>query len=217
MSETPAATPTVLVEPTWAYRVTRLTTNAFFSAYFRSRCEGREHLPLHGPLVILSNHQSFLDVPLISHAARRHVAFVARDTLARSKPLAWLMRECGAVLIKRGQPDRAALREMVAHLELGDALVIFPEGTRTTDGHVQPFRAGALLAARMTGAPIVPAGIRGAFEAWPRAAKWPRPRRIAIRFAPAISSDADDALERAHAAIVGLVGDGRFGSLAPAP
>jgi 1-acyl-sn-glycerol-3-phosphate acyltransferase len=120
------------------------------------------------------------------------------------------MRQCGAVLIKRGQPDRAALREMVAHLELGDALVIFPEGTRTTDGRVQPFHAGALLAARMTKAPIVPLGIRGAFEAWPRTAKWPRPKRISIRFGAPIPSDSDDALERAHAAIDALVGDGRF-------
>lgn len=211
----PKSASAVLVEPTLTYHVIRHTTGAFFRVYFRARHEGLANLPLSGPVVILSNHQSFLDVPLLSNAAHRHVSFVARDTLANSKPLAWVMRQCGAVLIKRGAPDRAALREMVEHLERGDAIVLFPEGTRTPDGRVQAFLGGASLAARMTGAAIVPCGIRGAFEAWPRELKLPRPRRIALRFGPPIDGKLPDALERARESVVAMVGDGRFESVPP--
>lgn len=211
MSDTPA----ILTTKTTAYRCAWTATRLVFALYFRERFEGREHLPAAGGAVVLSNHQSFLDIPLVSHAISRHVSFVARDSLAESKPLAWLMRECGAVLIKRGAPDRAALREMVAHLERGDLLVIFPEGTRTLDGRVQEFRAGALLAARVAKVPIIPCGIRGAFEALPRHAKFPRPYKIALRFGAPIDSAREDALEAAHASVVAMVGDGRYASMPP--
>jgi 1-acyl-sn-glycerol-3-phosphate acyltransferase len=104
---------------------------------------------------------------------------------------------------------------MVAHLEAGDAVSLFPEGTRTRDGRVQPFRKGALLAARMAGVPIVPAGIRGGYEAWPRTASRPRMARVAVRFGAPIDSSAPDALERVQAAIESMVGDGRFASIPP--
>jgi len=207
--------PPILTKPTLGYRSAWASTRLWYSLYFRERFEGRQHIPARGGVVVLSNHQSFLDIPLLSHAVPRHVSFVARDSLAQFKPLAWLMRSCGAVLIKRGAPDRAALREMVAHLEQGDVLAIFPEGTRTPDGSVQEFRAGALVAARMAGVPIVPCGIRGAFEALPRQATLPRPFKIAARFGAPIDSGRADALEAARAAIVAMVGDGRYASIPP--
>jgi 1-acyl-sn-glycerol-3-phosphate acyltransferase len=209
-------TPSVLVTPTPTYRIVRVTTGLALRLLLWPRYEGVDNIPKSGRILLVSNHQSFLDIPLMSTAVKkRHVSFVARDSLAKAKWLAFVMRECGAVLIRRGQPDRAALREMVAHLEGEDALVIYPEGTRTPDGRVQPFHGGALLAARLTNAPIIPVGIRGAIEAWPRGAKWPRPSRVALRFGPPIDSSLPDALERAHAAIEAMVGDGRFRSVPP--
>ena len=192
----------------FAWGLTRL----FCEPMFRPRFEGVSNVPREGGIVVLSNHQSLLDIPLITHALPRHVCFVARDTLRESRIAAWLMSTTGAVLIKRGTPDRAALREMVAHLEQGDLLTIFAEGTRTKDGTVQEFRAGALLAARMAKVPIVPCGIRGAFEALPRNVKLPRPKKIGLRFAPPIDSAREDALEAARAAVVAMVGDGRYAS-----
>jgi 1-acyl-sn-glycerol-3-phosphate acyltransferase len=202
------------VEKTWVYRCVRRSTDLFFRLYFRRRIERAERLPRRGGVLLVANHQSFLDIPFVAMSTDRHVCFVARDTLARSRPLAWLMRQCGAVLVKRGAPDRAALREMVAHLEHGDVVVVFAEGTRTPDGRVQPFKQGAALAARLAGAPIAPAGIRGAFEAWPRHARLPRPRRIAIRYGDPIDSAAPDALDQARAAIEAMVGDGRYAGVA---
>jgi 1-acyl-sn-glycerol-3-phosphate acyltransferase len=207
--------PEVLVRKTPGYHFAWSMTRLFCEPMFRPRFEGVGHIPREGPVVVLSNHQSFLDIPLITHAIPRHVCFVARDTLRESRIVAWLLSTTGAVLIKRGTPDRAALREMVAHLERGDLLAIFAEGTRTTDGSVSEFRAGALVAARMAKAPIVPCGIRGAFEALPRRAKLPRPRKIGLRFGPPIDSAREDALEAAHSAVVAMVGDGRYRSIPP--
>lgn len=205
MSETPS----ILTHATPGYRFAQWSTWAFGAVWFRESFTGREHLPRAGGVVVVSNHQSFLDIPVLSHAIPRHVSFVARDSLANFKPLAWLMRTCGAVLIKRGAPDRAALREMAAHLEQGDCLVIFPEGTRTSDGRVQEFKAGALLAARMAKVPLVPCAIRGSFEALPKRALFPRPRKIRVQFGTPIDSTLPDALERAQAAVSGMAGDGR--------
>lgn len=200
----------VLVTRTWAYAAARLSTRIAWALYFRARHEDLQHIPAEGPALLCCNHQSFLDIPLVSHLSRRHIAFVARASLADSKPLGWLMRRCGAVLIAPGKPDRAALREMLAHLEAGDLVAIFPEGTRTHDGSLGELRAGALLAARQARAPIVPVGIRGAFEAWPRQAALPRPRTIAARVGTPVDPLAEDALEQVRRQLQALIGDGRY-------
>lgn len=209
--------PQVLVHCTPVYRIGRALTRWAWKLAFRPRLEGRERLPATGGALLCANHQSFLDIPLVSHLTRRHVSFVARASLAESGFLAWVMRESGAVLIHPGRPDRAALREMVAHLEAGDLVAIFPEGSRTWDGSLGDLRAGALLAARQAGVPVYPIGIRGAFEAWPRKRKLPRPRRVAARVGAPIDADRPDAAEELRAALTGLIGDGRFDSLAPIP
>ncbi len=203
----------VLTHKTLTYRVVRFSMHVLLRVLFRARVEGREHVPDDGPIVIVSNHQSLLDIPLIAMSTRRHVCFVARDTLAHSRPLAWLMRQCGAVLVKRGSADRAALKAMLAHLERGDALAVFAEGTRSRDGRVGAFRPGAALAARRARVPLVPAAVRGGLDVWPRGSKLPRLRRMAVRYGPAIDGSLPDALERAREAIVAAVGDGGYRSV----
>jgi 1-acyl-sn-glycerol-3-phosphate acyltransferase len=209
------ATPELLVRSTPVYRGGRELTRWIWRLLFRPRLEGRERLPATGGALLCANHQSFLDIPLVAHLTPRHVAFVARANLAHSGLLAWVMRESGAVLIHPGRPDRAALRAMVAHLEAGDLVAIFPEGSRTWDGSLGELRAGALVAARLAKVPVVPIGIRGAFEAWPRQRRLPRPRRVAARVGAPIDADAPDALEQLRASLAELIGDGRFDSLPP--
>ena len=183
----------------------------------RRRYEGLHNLPAEGPGVLLVNHQSFFDIPLVASSTARHVCFMARDTLAETAWLADVMEQCGAILVRRGSADRAALKAMRAHLEAGDLVCVFPEGTRTRDGSVGEFRGGALVAARQAGAPLIPAGIRGNFEAWGRNQKLPLPRRVAIRYGAPLDPRAPDALEAAHKAVQEMVGDGRFRSVPPAP
>ena len=205
----------LLTEKTFVYSLTRFVTRTALRTVWRARFEGLEHLPESGQVMIASNHQSLLDIPLIAAATRRHVSFVARDTLASFSPMAFLMRQCGAVLVRRGTADRAALSEMIAHLDAGDAIAMFPEGTRSTDGSLGEFQGGAFFAARRTGAPIVPAAIRGGCEAWPRNKKLPRPSPMAIRFAPAVDPRAKDAAERVRAAIAERLGAGGFDDVPP--
>ncbi len=195
------------------YRVGRWFVRLFVKLYHRMRVEGRAHVPAEGGVLILSNHQSFLDIPIVAAALERHVAFVARDTLAKSAFLRFWMKGAGAILIRRGAPDRAALEEIVEHLKLGDCVVMFPEGTRTRDGSLGELRGGALLVARRAGVPIVPASIRGAIEAMPRGVRLPRPRRVAIRFGQPLQPRDPEALEKVTRSISAGIGDGTFDSV----
>lgn len=205
----------VLVDKTWVYHTCWTGAWMYTKLYHRLRVEGFENIPKEGGAVLASNHQSHLDILTIAASNRRHVAFVARDTLAHWKWLAFTMRGCGAILIQRNSSDRKALRAMAQHLERGDLVVIFPEGTRTQDGALGEFKGGALLAARMAKVPIVPVGTRGAIEAWPRSRPIPFPKKIGVRFGPPIDSALPDAPARLLAAVQSMIGDGRYGSIPP--
>lgn len=197
------------------YRLCSFGARAYCKLYHRLRVEGLDNIPKSGGAVLASNHQSFIDILIFGGIVPRHVAFVARDTLADWRWLAYVMDQCGAVLVRRGTSDRKALRAMADHLDRGDVVAIYPEGTRTRDGRIGEFKGGALLAARMAGVPIVPAGIRGAYRAWPRGQTVPRPGKIAVRFGPPIDSSLPDAQERLVAAIDAMVGEGHYESVAP--
>ena len=178
-----------------------------FRTLFPVRIVGRENIPAQGGSLLAANHQSFLDIPLFAYSVwPAHVAFVARDTLARARWLDYVMARCGTVLIRRGQADLAAIRRIAAHLEAGDRVAIFPEGARTQDGSLGTFKKGAVLAARMAGVPIVPCAITGSYEAWPRSRRLPRPHAIRLCFAPPVDSSLPDALDRVRASIETLLG-----------
>jgi len=167
--------------------------------------EGLAHIPREGAVVFAANHQSFLDIPLLASLIPRHVSFVARDSLAQSRAMAFIMEQCGAVLVRRGEPDHAALRGMLAHLAVGDGICVFPEGTRSRDGSLGAFRRGALMAARRGHAPVIPVGISGSFEAWPPGQKLPHPHRIRFRFGEAIDPSGGNALEIVRARVATLI------------
>ena len=167
--------------------------------------EGRENIPLEGPVVFACNHQSFLDIPVLASVVPRHISFVARATLAKSKVIAFVMEHCGAVLIKRGEADHSALRGMVAHLQAGDSLCVFPEGTRSRDGSLGEFRRGALLAARRGKAQVIPVGITGSFEAWPPGQAIPHPHRMGMRFGTPVDPKDKNALEMVRDQVASLI------------
>ena len=191
--------PELLTTPTFVYRLIVGSLAVLYRLFFRLRLRGLEHLPREGRALIVANHASYLDIPLVAIAARpRHVSFMARESLANSRFLAWVMRSCGAVLVARGRGDRPALRRSAAHLEAEDLVAIFAEGTRTQDGTLGAFRKGATLAARMGRAPLVPCALRGTYFALPRGRRLPRPCLLEVQFFPAIDSADEHALERAH-------------------
>lgn len=193
------------------------TLHVLYTLLWPTKVRGRNRVPRSGRIVVVANHQSFLDIPLVAKGVlHRHVAFVARDSLASSSFLAFVMRNCGAILIGRGRADRGALRSMVAHLEAEDAVAIFPEGTRSPDGLLRAPKKGALVAARKAGAAIVPCAVVGTHRAWPRGRRFPRPGRVEVRFGDPIDSSRPDALEVTWTAIAELLGQSAPVSTAPA-
>lgn len=200
-----------LTRRTLAYHLALGLARLLYAPMFRPRLVGREHVPREGGAVLAANHQSLLDIPLVAMAAApRHVCFVARDTLGSHRWLGWLMARCGAVLLRRGQGDSDALREVGEHLIAGDLVAFFPEGTRSADGELGRFRRGALLTARRAAVPVVPIGIRGGFEAWPKQRRLPRPSRLSLEIGPPVDSGRPDALEALRGRVREMVGDGRF-------
>lgn len=180
-------------------------TLAFCRAWFRLRVEGREHVPAAGAVLLVANHASYLDPPLVGISSRREVNFLAQAGLAGFAPLRWWMRQVGVTLIDRDAPSKEALRLIADSLAAGEVVGLFPEGTRSADGAVAPFKSGVEFLVRRTGAVVVPIGLDGAHRAFPRRAWLPRPRRITVRFgapweaAKVLAPGGVDAL-RAHVA-----------------
>ena len=165
-----------------AYRFWRFVCWLITKPLFRLTTDGQEHIPKTGPVVLVPNHGSFLDPPFSGICCPRPVRFMARSTLAHNRALGWWMRQVGVVLIDRAAPARATFGESIKILDAGLVMAVFPEGTRTRDGRLQEFKKGLLKLLDKTGAIVVPTGIIGAFEAWPRHRKLPRPRRCRVRF-----------------------------------
>lgn len=136
------------------------------------RCAGRRHLPDTGPALLVSNHQSFIDPLLVGLCARRPLKFLARHNLFQKRVLGWFLREYGAFPIDRDL-GKDGLIAVFDRLGSGEVVTVFAEGERTRAGELQPFKPGIALLVKRADAPIVPCGIVGAYESWPRQAKRP--------------------------------------------
>jgi len=146
----------------------RALARIVLAGLFGFESSGEERVPRRGGVVLAANHASYLDPAIVACGLRRReVAFMARSTLF----VGWfgkLIAALKSVPVERDASDRRALRAIVAALRDGQAVLIFPEGTRTADGAIGRCKAGAALAARLAGVPVVPVAIDGSFEAWPR-------------------------------------------------
>lgn len=152
----------------------RLIYDAHYWAVFWSltlgasyRASGREHFPRSGPALVLANHQCFLDPIFISLAAGRPLAFLARSTLFKGGVFDRLIRTYGAVPIDKDNA-RDGIRAVLECLDQGRAVLVFPEGERTFTGRMNPFKPGVTLLIEKAKVPVVPVGLAGAFEFWPR-------------------------------------------------
>lgn len=171
--------------------VARPSCGLFMKLLYRIRFDGYEQIPRRGPLIIVSNHQSHYD-PILVGLLIRHRPFrpMARLTLYRSKLLAAVMRAFRTIAIDQTKGDRAAIKAAINVVNEGDALIIFPEGSRTFDGATQPFKRGLLVVLKKTTAPILPVAVEGAFDIWPRIRGRPRLYgRLAVRAGTLISHE----------------------------
>ena len=144
-----------------AYWIVRGTLQPFFHVYFRLSRIGREHIPADGPVILASNHRSFLDPFVIAVMARRPIYFVAKKELFVNRPIAWLLGALGAFPIDRHGSDEGAMATARAILDRGESVVIFPEGTRIRPGALGRPKRGVGRLALETGAPVVPIAVHG--------------------------------------------------------
>ncbi len=145
-----------------------LDIHATLTLGFSLRTQGERNIPAVGPALIVANHQSYLDPPMICLAARRRLVYLARKSLFRNRLFGALLRSLNAVPIDQEGIGKEGIKMILDQLGLGKPVVVFPEGERTWDGNMQPLKAGIHLLIKRTRAPIVPVGIAGAYDAWPR-------------------------------------------------
>jgi 1-acyl-sn-glycerol-3-phosphate acyltransferase len=150
-----------------------------FLVYFRMKRIGREHLPKQGPLLLASNHRSFLDPFVIGMLVRRPVYYMAKRELFEKRWQAWLLNGLGAFPIDRGAGDGAAVDTARAILDRGDCVVVFPEGTRVRQGGLHAPRRGVGRLALEAGVPVAPVAIIGSENV--RRGWRIRPRKVRVR------------------------------------
>jgi 1-acyl-sn-glycerol-3-phosphate acyltransferase len=146
------------------YHLSRLTGRLFF----RFRVIHRERMIQTGPVILAMNHQSYLDPPLAGTTCDRAIYFLARRTLLDVPLLGWVLPKLNVILVNQEGVDRSAIKTVIRVLQAGNGVLVFPEGSRTPDGILQPAEPGMGLVIAKTLAPVVPMRIFGAREALPR-------------------------------------------------
>lgn len=139
--------------------------------FFRLRVVHRERMINHGPVILASNHESYLDPPLVGSVADRAIFFLARKNLLDGWFFGWLLPKLNVIPVDQEGGDRSALKALIRILKAGEGTLVFPEGERTLDGHLRPALPGLGFVIAKTLAPVVPMRIFGARAAWPRGGK----------------------------------------------
>ena len=195
------------------YGILKPVTRALMRLLFRLEGHGTEHIPAAGSVLIVSNHSSVLDPPLIGSVCPRQLTFLAKAELFRIPGFGWLIRRLGARPLRREGADPSALRMAQRVLGEGRALLVFPEGTRGEEGILREAKAGAALLAVQSGATVIPAYVWGSGRAWPRGRRLPRPAKVMVtfgaplRFQRAVGADRKAHYEAASRQMMTAIGD----------
>ena len=165
-----------------SYRLGWSFFRLMYATYFRWRVFNPERVPLTGAVILASNHASFLDPPLVGSGLKRGINYLARESLFRFPGIGALLRSWNAVPVDRDGGGAAGLKAILERLLAGGGIILFPEGTRTRDGKLQPARSGIGLIVIKSRAPVVPVRTFGTFEAYGRNHKIPRPKKVAVKY-----------------------------------
>lgn len=177
----------------WFYRPGSWIAGFLLRLLAHGRIEGVVHVPRTGPFIVVANHTSLLDPPVLGWATgyqvERVVHFMAKIEMRRWPVIGWLATQSGVFFVRRGEGDRASQRLALEYLAAGRPIAIFPEGTRSRNGRLKDGKAGAALLAMRSGAPILPVGIAGMHRIFPGRSRRPHGTRVTIRVGEPFSLD----------------------------
>lgn len=191
---------------TWTPRIAHRLVSAPLLRLLRAEATGRAHIPMRGGLLLAANHRSILDPFLMGAACPRQPYFLGKTELGHG-PFGWLNRAAGMVPVRRGRADRQALDEIARLLSSGAVVGVFPEGSRSATGELYQFRSGVARLAAAARVPVVPVGLIGTGQYWPRGRTLPAARPpaglLAVHFGtPLDPPDEEPASRRAFTALL---------------
>ncbi len=167
----------------------RAVLRIWATVYFRLRVHNIDRIPENGGMILCVNHASHLDPMIIGSIYPRRTNYLAKESLSRAPGLGWLIDQLDAIPIDRESGGISGMKETLRRLKRNESVLIFPEGTRTPDGTLQPIQPGVCALAKRVRSPMIPIGIAGTFEAWPRKRSFPIPLNIQAVIGTPITSD----------------------------
>jgi len=153
-----------------------------YKLYCRAEWFNAERVPATGPVILAANHASIIDPPLVGTGLTRGISYLARESLFRFWGVGWVLRNWDAVPVDRDGGGARGLKAILDRLLAGGGIILFPEGTRTLDGKLQPARSGIGLTVIKSTAPVVPVRVFGTFAAYGKDVPFPRPYKIMAKY-----------------------------------
>ena len=186
------------------YAVCKALVSVYYRSLYRVRVEGHEHIPPEGGVIVCGNHFTANDPFMVAIAMKRPISYMAKQELFKNPLVGWLLRRIRVFPVKRGQPDRAAIKHSIEVLHSGTCFGIFPEGTRNRTGHLGKAEPGTAYLAIKSGAPVVPVGITSSYKLFgPILVRFGRP----VDLSPYMSGKlTQEAIEGASHTIMAAIG-----------
>jgi len=167
--------PNYIHSPSFAYLIIYQIYKCIIRSFFHVRVINRERLLDDGPCIIVANHQSFVDPPIIGQLYETDLHFLARSSLWKPKFMGLILPFCQCVAINQSRPTASSIIKVIRTVREGGRILIFPEGARSPDGKIHDAMPGiGLILSKLAGVPIQPLRIEGAYECMPTNAKMPK-------------------------------------------
>jgi 1-acyl-sn-glycerol-3-phosphate acyltransferase len=171
------------------YDFSRFICRLWLLFYFQLRVHGMQNVPRHDGMLICANHQSVLDPIVIGCAFPRRSNYLAKKTLFGIWWLAWFLKQVDTISIDRDGMGIAGMKETLRRLRRNESVLLFPEGSRTHDGNLQPLMSGFVALAKRVDLPLLPVGLDGPFACWPRGSSFPRMGMVHVVFGKPIEPE----------------------------
>ncbi len=185
---------------TW-YRFFQMLATPFVHAVARVEVLGRENVPREGPFILVANHQGILDPLVVQALCPRPLHTLTKSTQFSGKIMRWILPRVNAIPTRRYRIDPQVVRTALRVLSRGGAVGVYPEGERSWDGALQPFRRGTMRVILKAGVPVIPCGVAGTYDVWPRWSRTLRRQRVRVEFGEALAWPAMDRREERERAL----------------